>query len=406
MGRYIAENLSADSIVMLADRDADALARANGRIATAQVDLTDANAVERIIHPADLVVSALPERFGYAAVQQALAAGKHVVDISFWEQDAARIAALDHLACTTGTTALLDSGIAPGFSNALLAHFDQQLDHRTTDARIYVGGIPRERSRGFFAPWSIAGLIEEYQRPALCVRNGRCEYVPALSVTEPIDLPLVGPLEAAITDGLRSLAHTLPHIPNQAEFTLRYPGHFAQMSALAALGYFQERPLQVDSVTITAPALSERLLAHAPAHYPNEALLRDLGFTDSTHPYACADGQIVPRTVARAVLAKAWEMRPEDRDVLVMRVQAHDGVTQYVGDVYAEHTGTASAMALTTGGTAALAARAIISDTFTEPGAYPLECVVQHNPGVIAHFIDGLRSLGVQYTETRTSHSK
>jgi saccharopine dehydrogenase-like NADP-dependent oxidoreductase len=47
---------------------------------------------------------------------------------------------------------------------------------------------------------------------------------PALSEVERIHFENLGTLEAFNTDGLRSLLYTMPHIKNQKEKTMSYPG--------------------------------------------------------------------------------------------------------------------------------------------------------------------------------------
>ena len=89
----------------------------------------------------------------------------------------------------------------------------------------------------------------------------------------------------------------------------------------------------------------------------------------------------------------------DDRDVLVMRVEADDGKIRYTADVYAEHDGVSSAMALTTGGMAALAARAIFIKKFELKGVFPLEKAVKEKPELMQYFSRGLQKLGVLLLE-------
>lgn len=113
----------------------------------------------------------------------------------FGGQDKKRLSELEALAKKHGVTAFIDCGIAPGFSNGLISFFDSLLSGKTKNASIYVGGIPKNKERGFFAPWSISGLIEEYQRKALCIRNNSRKRLEALSVIKKINFSGVGELE-------------------------------------------------------------------------------------------------------------------------------------------------------------------------------------------------------------------
>ncbi len=403
MGAYIAFNLSEDFDITIVDYSEDSLEKiTNESITKLEADLSKSANVKSIVSDFDFVISALPEAFGYDALIAVIKSGKDVIDISFWEQSRDRLTEIDRLAKENKITAFIDCGIAPGFGSAIVAFFNNKLDGNTKNMKIYVGGIPKERSRGFFAPWSIEGLIEEYQRDALRIKDGTAEKIPALSIREQLNFTEVGELEAAITDGLRSIAFNLDHVPNMAEFTLRYPGHFDQMKILRDIGYFGDKGLDVGTETITSYSLSQILLDKLDNERQTyETALKELGFFDEITQYTCTHNHITPREVAVAVLSKKWSMKSDDRDVLVLRIQADDGKSRYTADVYSEHDGTSSAMALTTGGMAALAARVIMTGKFKENGAFPLEKVIKADPGLMVYFIEGLQRLGVEYSERK-----
>jgi saccharopine dehydrogenase-like NADP-dependent oxidoreductase len=404
MGAYIASSLTEDYDITIVDYSDEVLRNITTKnIITQHTDLSKSETVMSIVSDFDFVISALPEAFGYEALTAIIKAGKNVVDISFWEQSRERLAEIDKLAKENKVTAFIDCGIAPGFGSAVLANFDNKLDGKTKNVKIYVGGIPKERSRGFFASWSIEGLIEEYQREALRVKNGALEKIPPLSIREELDFPGVGKLDAAITDGLRSIAFNFNNASNMAEFTLRYLSHFDQMNLLREIGFFDDEEIEVDSKTITPYGLSQILLEKPEEEKQKyETVLDELGFFDGETQYTCTDSHISPREVAVAVLSKKWAMRPDDRDVLVLRISADDGKTRYIADIYAEHDGTNSAMAITTGGMAALAARAIMSGKFENIGVFPNEKVIKAELGLMPYFIEGLQDLGVKYSESKS----
>ncbi|MBR9683819.1 hypothetical protein GOV03_04745, partial [Candidatus Woesearchaeota archaeon] len=375
MGSYIATRLADEYEVTAVDGYQSSLDKiTNGGVAKVQADLADPENIRMLTEHQDLVVTALPEAFGYQALKTVLESGANVVDISFWDQTPERVAELDALAKLNDSSVLIDCGIAPGLSNALVAYFDHLLAGGTVNASVYVGGIPLERERDYFSSWSVPGLIEEYTRDALIVKNGVVQKVPALSELETIYFPGVGELVAGVTDGLRSLPTNLRHITNMGEYTLRYPGHFKRMQIISGVGYFSEEPLEVGQDEITARELTKIL-------WQSNVMMGFNGFDDDEKKYPCVNGKIVPRDVAVEVLSKAFQMKPEDRDTLVMRVQAEDDDKIYSVDLCGKHDGKHSAMALTTGGMAVLAAEALTLGVY-EPskGALPLEKVIQEDP--------------------------
>ncbi|MGD8318863.1 MAG: saccharopine dehydrogenase C-terminal domain-containing protein, partial [Gemmatimonadota bacterium] len=186
------------------------------------LDLSEPANVERAIADADLVVGAVPGFMGYRTVEQVLDAGKPIVDISFFPEDAF---GLQEKAANAGVPCLVDCGVAPGLSNLVLGQLEEALDE-THAFQCLVGGLPVERDWpwDYKAPFSPADVLEEYNRPARFRRDGKEVVVPALSDVDLVHFPGLGTLEAFATDGLRSLLKTA-RTPTMVEKTLRYPGH-------------------------------------------------------------------------------------------------------------------------------------------------------------------------------------
>jgi saccharopine dehydrogenase-like NADP-dependent oxidoreductase len=127
---------------------------------------------------------------------------------------------------------------------------------------IYVGGLPKIRRKPFEykAPFSPVDVIEEYTRPARIMENGHIVVRPALTELEWMEFEGLGTLEAFNTDGLRSLLFTMPHIINQKEKTLRYPGHVDRIIALREAGFFSTDPIMVNGVSVIPLDVTSRIL--------------------------------------------------------------------------------------------------------------------------------------------------
>ena len=229
-----------------------------GTIETHILDVTNTRALRDAVAPFDLVVSAVPGALGYRTLRTVIEAGRDIVDISFFPENALD---LQDLAVKNGVTAVVDCGVAPGMGNLLLGYHDARM--AVTAFECLVGGLPAERRWPFSykAPFSPADVIEEYVRPARLVENGRIVTREALSEPELIDFDGIGTLESFNTDGLRTLIHTMPHIPDMKEKTLRYPGHIEYIRVLRACGFFSGNKVRVDDGTEVAPlALTSKLL--------------------------------------------------------------------------------------------------------------------------------------------------
>jgi lysine 6-dehydrogenase len=351
-----------DFKVTVVDIDPQALARIKKTkgITTIQEDLSDAKMVRRIVQKHDMVISAVPGFMGFRTLQTVLEAGKTVIDIAFFPEDAFE---LDALARTNGVTAVVDCGVAPGMSNILAAHARQKLDEPAS-ITIYVGGLPevREWPYEYKAVFSPADVIEEYVRPARYIENGQMVIRPALSDPELMNFPVVGTLEAFNTDGLRTLAKTLD-VPNMKEKTLRYPGHIEKIAVLRATGFFEAREIEINGVRI-----------------------RPVDFT------------------AKLLFPK-WKLRDGEVDLTVMRIIVEGkekgrsvSITYDLFDRYDEATGIHS-MARTTGYTATVAARMIARGLFSRKGVSAPESIGQI-PECVTFMRNGLKERGVVYHET------
>ena len=166
-------DLNADNLEELKTR--------NGEIQTAGADLSQFAEYESWFSPFDLVVTAVPGFMGYKTLEAVINAGKNVVDISFFPEDALQ---LNNLAEERNVTAITDCGVAPGISNFIIGRYNEEMKIESFEC--YVGGLPKERKPPFQykAPFSPVDVIQEYIRPARLVENGIIVTKPALSDRE------------------------------------------------------------------------------------------------------------------------------------------------------------------------------------------------------------------------------
>lgn len=322
-------------------------------------DLGDPDVLKNTVRDFDLVINALPGHMGYKAVKTLIIAGKNVVDIAFSPED---LRPLDDLARKNAVTVIVDFGVAPGLSHMIAGMLDQKFDV-IEKLRIYVGGIPKRRSKPFeyFAVFSPIDVIEEYTRPARLIRNGEIVFMDALSELEELEFERVGTLEAFNSDGLRSLVHSVK-AKDMAEKTLRYPGHAQLMKVFRETGFFRQEAIDVNGQ------------------------------------------KLIPMDVTARLLFPLWQMKKDDRDITVMKITAEGRIgsqaTSYTFDLFDEFdedTGIHS-MARTTGYTATLGARLILNGVFSTKGLFYPETVARQTD-VLPYIIDGLRDRSVRIAE-------
>jgi len=337
VGKVIAADLSKDYEVTIADFSETALKELKeSRLQTVVFDFSDKIKLKNIVKPFDLVIGAVPGFLGFEILKTVIEAGKNVVDISFFPENALE---LDELAKKQNITAIVDCGVAPGMCNIIAGYHNGRM--KMTRYECLVGGLPQVREWPFEykAVFSPIDVIEEYTRPAHYVENGKTVVREALSDIEKVEFENVGALESFNTDGLRSLAITMSNVPNMKEKTLRYPGHTELMRIFRETGFFNKEKINVNGKEISPLELTTKLL------FPK------------------------------------WKMKEGDEDFTVMRVTAEGTengkpvkYTYHLHDKFDRKTKTTS-MARTTGYTCTAAAHLVLENKYTRKGISPPEYI-------------------------------
>jgi len=315
------------------------LKKRNPRIETQQADLRDYASYPQLLSSFDIVVTAVPGFMGYKTLEASINCKKNIVDISFFPED---VLQLDQLAKENEVTVITDCGVAPGMSNFIIGRYNEEM--KIDALEIYVGGLPKVRKKPFQykAPFSPADVIEEYTRPARLMENGHIIVRPALSEMEWIHFENLGTLEAFNTDGLRSLLYTMPHIKNQKEKTMRYPGHVDIIISLKESGFFNEAPIDVNGTKVS------------------------------------------PLKVTSQILFNEWKLGLEEEELTVMKViligkkeDERQTIEWSLLDFYDPET-KISSMARTTGYTCTAAVNLLAQNLFSEKGVFPPELIGRH----------------------------
>jgi lysine 6-dehydrogenase len=364
VGSPMAIDLAQNHRVTITDVKQDVLdnvKQKNNGLTTQQLDVTNKEELQKLIKQYDLVINAVPGFLGFETLKSIIESGMDVVDIAFIPEDPFE---LDELAKEKNVTAIVDCGVAPGMSNVILGYYNEKI--KLTDFECLVGGLPKTKKWPFFykAPFSPVDVIEEYTRPARYVDNGKLVTREPLTDCEYVEFDRVGTLEAFNSDGLRSIIHTMPHIPNMKEKTLRYPGHVKAIMTLKESGFFGTEKIRV-----------------------NGYMISPLEFTSK-------------------ILFDEWILGESDEEMTVLRVTLkgenasgqREEVIYNMYDEYSAETQTSS-MARTTGYTATAAANLFLDGLFNEKGVFPPELVGKHK-SCFDYFINYLEERNIQYLKS------
>ena len=339
VGSVIAKDLAKKHEISAIDISKSNLSKIRNtkNIKTICADISNKKTLHNLIESSDLVIGAVPGFMGYKMMKDVIEAKKNIVDISFYPEDPFK---LDELAKSNNVVAVMDCGVAPGMGNIILGHHDKKM--KINSYECLVGGLPFKRiwPYEYQAVFSPIDVIEEYIRPARFIQNSNLIVREALSDPELVHFDKIGTLESWNSDGLRSLIHTMPHIPNMIEKTLRYPGCIEYLKVLRESGFFSYEEIDVKGKKIRPIDLTSKLL------FPK------------------------------------WEMKNGDKDFTIMRIIIkgieNGSKVTYEYNLYDKYQQNTISMARTTGFTCTAVANLIVEKKYDRVGISPPEYLGNH----------------------------
>ncbi len=352
MGRAIAHDLLAfipNVEISVLDSNPKALQRLQEFLTSSHIrsvpgNIQDLEFMGELISGSDVVIGAVSYKSNFILSHLAVECRASWIDLGGNNDIVDQQFTLDKEASSAGVTIIPDCGLAPGMVNIIAGHAFRELDV-TDEIHIRVGGLPQNPKPplNYELCFSAEGLINEYVEPTRILRDGRLKTQDSLCEKEHLDLGApYNHLEAFYTSGGTStLVKSLEgRVRNLDYKTIRYAGHLDKIKFLADFGFFDSDELQIDEKTKIFPRKM------------TEALFHRLGW--------------VKRDV---VLLKAWALGQK---------QGKPTRTGYsLVDEYDETTGL-TAMARTTGFSAAIIAEMILNGRIREKGVLYQELSVPH----------------------------
>jgi len=279
MGRIIAGDLVRTGRgrldVVIADRERPE--RAIPGVSTVPLDVTRSASLRRALAGAWATIASLPYRFNLLAMEGALAAGSHYVDLGGLFHMTRRQLPLARAFARRGRMAILGIGSAPGILNVLATRAARDLE-KVSEVHCLVGASDQTRYReapllGF--GYSVDTLLDEFSMPSAVFRGGEWRMVPALDPRERIEVRFPPPIGRIPVDStLHSEVATLPlHFEPRGirEVTFRQgfdPAFMERLGLLVRLGFAGTGP----SERRGTPARGARHAGAEPA--PRKLLLR------------------------------------------------------------------------------------------------------------------------------------
>jgi len=284
--------------VTVADADLDSAQRVGSLVGaeSVEVDVADRTQVTALLNRADIVVSAVPYRYGADVAVAAIDAETHYLDFGGNPTVVAEQRKLDDLARSRGLMIVPDCGLAPGLANVLAQDLIDSADSSPIESiQLRVGALPQvpTGTLGYQLAFSADGLINEYAEPCEVLERGAYSTVGPLTRFEDIDWEGWGPLEAFSTAGGTSTMceRNLGRVTNLEYKTLRFPGHGKTFRALYEMGMFDQSLRDYSGQSMSPRAvLIDALNMSLPSGAPDLVLVRVWRTTaDTTVGYQIED---------------------------------------------------------------------------------------------------------------------
>jgi saccharopine dehydrogenase-like NADP-dependent oxidoreductase len=260
----------------LMDADDQRAASTASRVTEMGAQARVSSDLEASLDTADAVSLALPWPATRKILEQVVKRGTPVASIARPHSD--DIPGLVAMTKPAQVPVLLPVGLEPGLTEILTIYLARKLD-QVREVRTYCGCVPRQ-PRGPLGYTILFGgdVVHIAQGDVYMAKAGRLVTLPRYSGVEEIFIDGVGMLEAH-HDGMVPwlTEHPLLRDADCSQKTVRWPGFADRVNLLAAAGLLDQRPLDVDGVSVVPKRVLDRCLAPWVAPRPGD---RDVGILD------------------------------------------------------------------------------------------------------------------------------
>lgn len=252
----------------------------HGRLRSIQVDARRLPELAPILEGSDCVIGCAQPQINPALAALCLSKGIHYCDLGSNEAIIKKELALDEQARERGVWIVPNCGLDPGLIDILCLYGIDQFDEVDT-VRLRLGDVPLypEPPFNFRVSWSAEKLLDDYTEPVHLIEEGAIKVAAPLTNEERIHFPEpFGQMEAFYTgSGLLTLTDDLQDRVQSLDHKLiRWPGHAAQMRFLLALGFGEDRSIDVRTHLTYRDVLLRRMRQRLGGPYEDAVLLRVL----------------------------------------------------------------------------------------------------------------------------------
>ena len=250
------------------------------RLRSFQVNAHNLPELTPILADSDCVIGCAQPQINPALAELCLSKGIHYCDLGGNESILKEELALHEQAREKGVWIVPNCGLDPGLVNILCLHGVEQFDE-VEAVRLRLGDVPLhpEPPFNFRLSWSAEKLLDDYMDPVHLIENGEIKDTEPLTHEERIHFPEpFDEMEAFYTgSGLLTLARDLlGKVQTLDHKLIRWPGHAAQMRFLLALGFGEDRYIDVRTHLTYRDVLLRRMRQRLGGAYEDAVLMRVL----------------------------------------------------------------------------------------------------------------------------------
>jgi lysine 6-dehydrogenase len=255
------------------DRAAEvAAARGGGKATGASLDIRDTAASQKALAGAAVLVNTAAYRVNLAAMEAALHAGTHYIDLGGLFHVTREQLGLDERFRAAGLLAVLGMGSTPGKTNVMAARAVELLGGEVERIVVAASGRDPEPPPGpLVAPYAVETILDELTMPTPVIRDGEVRMLEPMTPAGVVEFgDPVGPAETVFT--IHSEMATFPASVGARDVGFQLsldPAFLAKVRLLAELGLASTDPVEVDGGSVAPRRLLLELIRRLPRAEPS-----------------------------------------------------------------------------------------------------------------------------------------
>ena len=243
-----------------------------GRATSGPVDIRNPESAEAALAGAGLLLNTAAYRVNLEAMEAALAAGAHYLDLGGLFHLTRRQLELDARFRDAGLLAVLGMGSTPGKTNVMAARAAELLEGAADRFVVAAAGRDPDPPPGpLVAPYAVETILDELSMPTPVVRAGKVEFLDPMTDAGVVEFgEPVGPAATIYT--IHSEQATFPASFGAQEVSFQLslnPAFLDRVRLLTDLGLASTEDVAVDGTTVVPRRVLLALLARLPRSSPS-----------------------------------------------------------------------------------------------------------------------------------------